>query len=253
MIRRDCILIERFTGKTYTYNAFNYMTGEHQYLGSRKIVFTKENYQGILEKIKVLPFFNTVIPSDGIELIDYIFRSVFTNYGFVVRDEEGELSKLMYQILMGREILISDIPVGLGKTHAYLIAAIVYSLMNKRNYFERKNYRSSNGFMDQTPMPIVVSTSSIQLQKAIEKEYIPGISKMLIENDIIDTPIFSVIRKGKENYICDMRLKNYINTLDPLKRPMTELNTLKSLMVGRVIDCRPFEAKEKQEPIIAKL
>lgn len=236
MILRDCILIERFTGKTYTYRAFNYITGEHHYLGSRKSAINKEHYLGILEKIKKLPFFNTVIPTDGIELIDYIFRSVFTNYGFVVRDEQVELSKQMYQILMGREILLSDIPVGLGKTHAYLIAAIVYSLMNKRNYHERKNYRCSNGFMDQTPMPIVVSTSSIQLQKAIEKEYIPGISKMLIENDIIDTPITSVIRKGKENYICDMRLKNYINTLDPLIKPMTELDTLRSLMEGSVID-----------------
>lgn len=132
-ISRDCILVETYTGKTYTYRMFNYLNGEEQYLGNKKTAVDDEYYKSIMEKVKDLSFYNTEIPNEGLALIEHIFCKIFTSYGYVIRTEQVELSKKMYQSLKSREILISDVPVGLGKTHAYLVAAVVYHLTERRN------------------------------------------------------------------------------------------------------------------------
>lgn len=159
----------------------------------------------------------------GIFMIDYIFRCVFTKYGYIVREEQINFSKHMLNAMNEEKISLSDIAVGLGKTHAYLVAAIVY------NIFERK----SSGVK---PMPIAISTSSIELQRAIIIEYIPDISKILFENGIILRPITCVLRKGKENYICDSRLIDYFNTLDKSKKKYSEYSALKRLTYNGDID-----------------
>ncbi len=55
--------------------------------------------------------------------------------------------------------------------------------------------------------PIVISTCSIALQRAIMDEYIPILSIVLMEGNWITAPIRAVIRKGKAHYVCDMRLE----------------------------------------------
>ena len=55
--------------------------------------------------------------------------------------------------------------------------------------------------------PIVISTSSIALQEAIQREYIPFLSQVLLKKGIISAPIQAVIRKGKEHFVCDNRLE----------------------------------------------
>jgi ATP-dependent DNA helicase DinG len=59
-------------------------------------------------------------------------------------------------------------------------------------------------------MPIVVATSSIALQKAIMTEYIPELSNILIESGVIRKPLTAVLRKGKEHYICERKLRAHL-------------------------------------------
>lgn len=42
-------------------------------------------------------------------------------------------------------------------------------------------------------MPVVVSTSSITLQKAIVTDYIPELSRILIDHGVIKEPLTAVI------------------------------------------------------------
>lgn len=233
---RDCIITETIANESLSYHVYNYRTFEKKYLGYRKSKMTEEQQFILQSKVRTLEMYNTKIPQEGAALVEFIFREVFTQYGFCIRKDQVELAIHMYNAMMHREISMSDIPVGLGKTHAYLVAAVVYNLTNKRNWYERRNYSELRNTNGSNQMPIVITTSSIQLQKAIEKEYIPSISKMLLENGIINEPLTSVQRKGKENYICDHRLTNYVNTLNTTKKPDTELRVLKHLMYGNHID-----------------
>lgn len=219
---KDCILIEIYTGKTYVYKAINYISSESKYLFHRKVKIIEKDYIDIVNKIKRTIFYSTSYPKTGMEMIDYIFKSVFIEYGYKVREDQVELSKHMYTVLTQGKISMSDIAVGLGKTHAYLVASIVYTLFSKK-------YSMSN-------MPVVISTSSIELQRAVITEYIPDISKILNEYGIISSPITGVLRKGKENYLCENRLNDYINTLDPSRKRKTEYIALKKLLDSSKID-----------------
>jgi len=60
-----------------------------------------------------------------------------------------------------------------------------------------------------------------------DKVILPGISNMLLAFGIINRPITSVIRKGKDNYLCDQRLENYIkNFLYTVMGAVTRLHPL---------------------------
>lgn len=236
LLDRDCILIESDTGRSRTYYAYNFNTSMRHYLGHRRADLDEKAIRIYREKIRSLEIYDSSIPSTGEGLIEFIFGTVFTTYGFMIRIEQVELAKQMYRAMMDRAIALSDIPVGLGKTHAYLVASIVYNLTNPRNIHERRFYHQSAILGGKDTMPIIITTSSIALQKEIEKVYIPSISKMLLENGIIHAPITGVQRKGKENYICDLQLKNYVNTLDQRKKPISEYETLVKLQYGSNID-----------------
>lgn len=220
---KDCILVQCFTGKNYTYRVVNFVSGEQKYLFYRRSEITESDYEATVERIKALSFFDMKQASNSIEMIDVIFREIFPKYGFLVREDQVSLSKHMYENMKDGKISISDIAVGLGKTHAYLVASIVHGIYSKKGSLYRQ-------------MPIVITTSSIELQRSIIKEYIPEISKMLMENGILSVPISCVLRKGKENYICENRLNDYFNTLDPRRKRLGEYEGIKKLVQNENID-----------------
>ncbi len=104
-----------------------------------------------------------------------------------VREEQIMLCHKMLDNLLGRNIALCDAGVGIGKTYAYLVACVLM----------RKYSLLADGCSPYEQRPVVISTSSIALQKAILTEYIPFLSRILQENGTIQAPIKAVIRKGK--------------------------------------------------------
>lgn len=219
MLIKDCVLVENNTGQTFTYTLYNYNSGEKQYIGHRKTPITAFVTEPLLPKLLEQRIVGTTIPS-GEDLIRYIFRTVFTRYGYAVRDEQIDLSVKMLHAMRQRDILLSDVAVGFGKTHAYLVAGIVYHI------------ESPTGLN----MPIIVSTSSKELQRAIMDEYLPDISRMLLEHGLIDKEIKAVLRKGKDNYICEERLSTYLFRLKKEKKLPGQYEALRHIQTSREID-----------------
>ena len=89
--------------------------------------------------------------------VEKIFRVLFPEQGLAVREEQIRLCHEMLDTLLGEQIALCDAGVGIGKTYAYLVACVLlrkYSMLTGRgNPLEQR--------------PVVVSTSSIALQKAI--------------------------------------------------------------------------------------
>ena len=121
---------------------------------------------------------------------EYIFRQILPSCGMAVREGQIELCHTMLDALFARDIALCDAGVGLGKTYAYLVAAILW--MQQRALPLRQ--------------PVVISTASIALQDAILNEYIPFLSETLLRNGLIGSPIQTVLRKGKGRFACDLRL-----------------------------------------------
>ena len=102
------------------------------------------------------------------------------------------------------------------KTHAYLMAAVIYRLFHGEG------------------QPVMISTSTIALQKALTEEYIPQISGILLEHRIIEEPLTFAVRKGKNHYACDSRVKIYLSSIRHNNRPEDRklMEILTALFVG---------------------
>jgi ATP-dependent DNA helicase DinG len=222
-ISKDCALIERSDIDKYKYSICNYMTGIRKLVSTRNSRVDAKKLLMLKDKFESMPFYDVTYPEGGKDLIYYIFNDIFSAYGYTVRKEQINLSQRMYESLKGNKIMLSDVAVGFGKTHAYLVAAIVH----------RANLDSH--------LPMIISTSSKRLQKSIAKEYLPEISKMLVENGVIDYSLKSVVRKGMQNYICKNRHGYYLETMDKDKKYPDEVEYLKSIHESEKIDLNEFD------------
>ena len=99
-----------------------------------------------------------------------------------VREEQIMLCHEMLDNLLGRNIALCDAGVGIGKTYAYLVACVLM----------RKYSLLAEGCSPYEQRPVVISTSSIALQKAILTEYIPFLSRILQENGTFHGTVFSI-------------------------------------------------------------
>ena len=134
-----------------------------------------------------------------LEVIDSIFRVVLPEYGYNIREEQIVLAKNMYKGLTNKSVSVCEAEVGTGKTLAYLIASLVAKNNNSQIYG--------------TWYPVTITTSSIELQKALVEKEIPQLSKMLRDFFLIDQPLTCVLRKGKEHYFCRRRFEDLIENM----------------------------------------
>lgn len=130
-------------------------------------------------------------------MAEHIFRDLLPASGLAVREDQIGLCHEMLNTLFENKIALCDAGVGIGKTHAYLVACVLW-----------QRYRPIA-----ISQPVVISTSSVALQEAILDEYIPSLSHILLEAGILGQPIRAVVRKGKERFVCDMRLTERMSQL----------------------------------------
>lgn len=198
---KTCVLLEYYTGKTYSYRMVDSSTLKAKHLFSRQRPLAESGYQRAMEKMLEL----APEQESGIEqstpiqrseiLLTHIFTDIFPKHDMPLRENQLSLALEMLRALWENKLALCEAEVGTGKTHAYILAVTVHNLFSDRK------------------MPTIISTSTIALQKALTEEYIPQISTILLEHRIIDRPLSFVVRKGKSHYACDSRVKGYESSL----------------------------------------
>jgi ATP-dependent DNA helicase DinG len=152
------------------------------------------------------------------DILSVIFSEILPQYGFTVRKSQVELAEEILEALNRRKVILAEGETGTGKTWAYLIAALLIK-RGRVNDFWNMGYYPNMQYIDKAHMPIVVTTSSIALQKALVEDYIPMLSEILLDHGIINTSITAVLRKGRGHYVCEWKLRVYIqNEADPVKQ-----------------------------------
>ena len=130
------------------------------------------------------------------EEVEEIFREILPQAGMKVREEQITLCHQMLSSLCGNKIALCDAAVGVGKTYAYLVACILF----------RKYSQLLSGYFSMCgqSQPIVISTSSIALQEAIQREYIPFFITGFIEerNHICPYPSSHPKRESRSPGAC---------------------------------------------------
>lgn len=155
--------------------------------------------------------------------VEEIFRTFLPERGLAVREEQIRLCHEMLSTLLEGKIALCDAGVGIGKTYAYLVAGILI----KKHAFGR--FSRSGG-------SLVVSTSSIALQRAVMEEYIPFLSGVMLEKGIMQSPIKGIVRKGKEHFVCDRRLALRLEAVKDKKKNEKQGEALDSLRLHYDMD-----------------
>ena len=219
---KGCVLLEHFTGKAYSYRMVDLHTLKAKRLFSRPTPLNEAGYRRAIEKMAAqsesgMPFVQDV-SSRASGLLAHIFYDILPEYGLVLRENQLSLSLAMLDAMEKEKVALCEAEVGTGKTHAYLMAAVIYRLFHG----ERQ--------------PVIISTSTIALQKALTEEYIPQISEILLEHRIIEEPLTFAVRKGKNHYACDSRVKTYLSSISHNNRPEDKklIEILTALFVGAV-------------------
>lgn len=151
--------------------------------------------------------------------VEKIFRVLLPEQGLAVREEQIRLCHEMLDSLLEGKIALCDAGVGIGKTYAYLVACV---LMRKYSVLVGR-------YVPLDQRPVVITTSSVALQKAILSEYIPFLSRVLVEQGIIQSPLRAVIRKGKEHFVCDSRLEQRLEAIRHKQKNAVQKEALLSL------------------------
>jgi ATP-dependent DNA helicase DinG len=100
--------------------------------------------------------------------------------GFEYRKPQQEMAVQVAESLENESHLITEAPTGVGKSFAYLIPSIIFSLREKRK--------------------AIISTCTINLQEQLIKKDIPTLQR------ILPYEFKPEILKGRHNYICTRRL-----------------------------------------------
>ena len=194
------VLLEHFTGKTYSYRMVDLTTLKAKRLFSRQNPLSASGYQRAIEKM-LAQVSDVEEPAQGDErsrareLLSYIFTDILPKHGMTYRENQLSLALSMLDAMEETKVALCEAEVGTGKTHAYILAATIYRLFHGSS------------------QPTIISTSTIALQKALTEEYIPQISAILMEHRIIEKPLTFVVRKGKSHYACDDRVRNYRSSI----------------------------------------
>lgn len=197
----SCVLLEYYTGKSYSYRMVDVSSLKAKRLFSRQHPLNESGYQRAIEKMQAL-----TLQSDGCSLqissderaknlLSHIFTDILPKHDMTLRENQATLSLEMLEGLQQGRLALCEAEVGTGKTHAYILAVTVHNLFSERK------------------MPTIISTSTIALQKALTEEYIPQISNILMQHRIIDRSLSFVVRKGKKHYACDGRVNTYQSSI----------------------------------------
>ncbi|MCL2409380.1 MAG: ATP-dependent DNA helicase [Oscillospiraceae bacterium] len=214
-IAHGCILLEYQEGDRFNYRAVNLKTGRSVKLGSRAAKLPESLYMKVAEQMSkcaaaddwLLANAEPDAPHSRGRLEDILrttFENILPKHGFALREKQVELAQEILDAFCGQKVSLCEAEVGTGKTYAYLLPA-AFIRRGRGNSGKIDTMLGQNG----TQKPIVIATSSIALQRALERDYIPTLSDFLMEDGIIKTPLTSALRKGKGNYICERRLANF--------------------------------------------
>lgn len=218
----NCVLLEYYTGKTFSYRMIELTTLKAKCLFSRQNPLNESGYQKAIDKmLSQAASAERNVPQPSADsrarnLLRHIFVSILPKHGMEYRENQAALALEMLQALQENKLALCEAEVGTGKTHAYILAVTVHNLFSERR------------------LPTIISTSTIALQKALTEEYIPQVSDILMESRIIDKPLSFVVRKGKSHYACDSRVKGYRASISHNNRVEDKslLSTLTGLFTG---------------------
>jgi Rad3-related DNA helicase len=221
----DCVLCEHDTGVRYIYTAVNLQTGKRSVMSRRTTPLRTTEVTAMVERIRKSGIAGAsryradkkvkeqISLAKAREITNAVFTEIMPQNGFAERKEQIDLADHILQTIARRGVTLAEAETGTGKTHSYLIPAII-AKRGRLNDSKNTSLYPNMQYAEMSKMPIVIATSSIALQRALLTEYIPQLSQMLLDGGVIKEPLTAILRKGREHYICKKKLRAYLASVN---------------------------------------
>ena len=154
--------------------------------------------------------------ADAHKQIEEIFKTLLPARGLSYREAQAQLSHTMLDALLDGKIALCDAGTGIGKTFSYLVAGAVFD-----------QARCRDGC---THQPLVISTSSIALQRAVKYEYLPLLSSVLLDAGYLE----DAFRPLQERISIPPEGQPFNNYAELLKIPYQVLSTVESKLLHQL-------------------
>jgi Rad3-related DNA helicase len=217
----ECVLCELDTSKGYIYTAVNLRTDDRIVMSRRTAPLRTNEVAAMVERIRESgiagagrlqadrPVKEQISFAQARDITHAVFSEIMPRNGFAVRNEQIDLADHILNAISKRGVTLAEAETGTGKTHGYLVPAIIAKRGRLNDFWNTDLYHDMQS-ADMGKMPIVIATSSIALQRAILTEYIPQLSQMLLNGGVIKEPLTAILRKGREHYVCERNLRTHL-------------------------------------------
>ncbi len=121
--------------------------------------------------------------------------------GFEPRDSQVRMLETVTAAFNGGKIAVVEAGTGTGKSFAYLIPAVHWTVQNEER--------------------VVISTATINLQQQLVEKDLPQVQRVL------GTRVPAVLVKGRGNYLCPLRLGEAIEEAGLFEERLDELNAVR--------------------------
>lgn len=135
-VTENCAVTECFDNGYFTYYAVNLNSLKKKCLSKRKNKITEEFYEKLAQKTEKLDINKndmtkkTTRYDRANNLLRHIFSYILPTEGFSFRKNQLDLATEMLNGLETKNVALMEAEVGTGKTHAYIIAVIIYNLFS---------------------------------------------------------------------------------------------------------------------------
>ena len=181
---KGCVLLEHFTGKTYSYRMVDLTTLKAKRLFSRQKPLTQEGYERAIEKMLALAPENAGTGGQAGKSRNApgpcVHRHIAPGMEWALREKPA------FPLPLSMLGAIWDGKVALCEAEVEPERPMPISFRPRCTAFSTPGAQA-----------VLISTSTIALQRALTEEYIPQISGILMEHRIIDRPLTFAVRKGK--------------------------------------------------------
>ena len=237
----DCAVFEKeLDDERLEYYAVNLQSGAKLTLERRRTYITQASVEKLICKLRdsriaglgrLQIHGEPPLPLSKLKtVLNELFREILPQHGYTIREGQIQLAEQLLEKIAGRQVLIAEASTGLGKTLVYILVGALIKRSGINQSWSGSYYPGMSA-VEWQRVPICISTSSIALQKSALAS-IKDISKILMDNGVIKSPLRVSLRKGRTNYICEHNLLSYM----PYEKYGSILEELKRIVSKKLID-----------------
>jgi hypothetical protein len=140
------------------------------------------------------------------QLLRYIIGVILPQCGYATTAEQVKHGELVLEAISRQETILVEAGAGFEQSLPYLIAIII-SKRGRLNDQANLSLYPEMQYADMFKLPSLVSMPNVAQQKEVASDWIPALSRILLDREMILTPLTAIHRRGHEHFVCQRNLR----------------------------------------------